>query len=137
VENDQKQKPDGEINDQKQKPDGEIVDFSRFLFGNKKHSETYKESENNSQELLKQKEHSSFDRESNRIDDWFFGPRRKESTQSAPTAQNQIENFINNVDIELLMETYDTLVTTTKQLKPLMKEISPIFHQIRKKFKSN
>ena len=65
--------------------------------------------------------------DSNRIDDWFFGFRRKEPTQSAPTTQDQIENFINNVDIELLMETYDTLVTTSKQLKPLIKEILPIF----------
>lgn len=124
-------------NDPKQKTNGEIDPFSRFLFGNSKHRETDKESENNSQELLKQKEHSSFDLKSNRIDDWFFGLRRKEPTQSAPTAQNQIEDFINNVDIELLMETYDSLVTTTKQLKPLIKEISPLFHQISKKFKSN
>ena len=124
-------------NDNKQKTNGEIDQFSRFMFGNSKHRETDKESENNSQEFLEQNEHSSFDRNSNRIDDWFFGFRRKEPTQSAPTTQNQIENFINNVDIELLMETYDTLVTTSKQLKPLIKEISPFFHQISKKFKSN
>ena len=114
-----------------------LTHFSRFMFGNSKHRETYKESENHSQEFLEQNEHSSFDRNSNRIDDWFFGFRRKEPTQSAPTTQDQIENFINNVDIELLMETYDTLVTTSKQLKPLIKEVSPFFHQIRKKFKSN
>ena len=82
----------------------------QLWFGNNKHRETYKESENNSQELLKQKEHSSFDRNSNRVDDWFFGLRRKEPTQSTPTTQNQIENFLNNLDIELLMETYDSLV---------------------------
>ena len=114
-----------------------LTHFSRFLFGNNKHRETYKESENNSQEFLKQNEHTSFDRNSNRVDDWFFGFRRKEPTRSAPTTQNQIENFLNNLDIELLMETYDSLVTTSKQLKPLIKEISPLFHQISKKFKSN
>jgi hypothetical protein len=124
-------------NDQKQKPDGEIVDFSRFLFGNNKHSETYKESEHHSQEFLEQNEHSSFDRRSNRIDDWFFGSRRKEPTSRAQTTQNQIENFINNLDFELIMETYDTFVETSKQLKPLMKEISPFFHRFSKKFKSN
>jgi hypothetical protein len=124
-------------NDNKQKKNGEIDHFSRFMFGNSKHRETYKESENNSQEFLEQNEPTSSDRNSNRIDDWFFGFSRKEPTQSAPTTQNQIENFINNVDIELLMETYDTLVTTSKQLKPLIKEVSPFFHQIRKKFKSN
>ena len=102
-----------------------------------KQRETYTESENNSQELPEQNEQSSFDNRSNRTDDWFFGSRRKEPTQSAPTIQNQIEDYINNVDIELIMETYDTFVETSKQLKPLMKEISPFFHRFSKKFKSN
>jgi hypothetical protein len=124
-------------NDHKQKTNGEIDPFSRFWFGNSKHRETDKESENNSQEFRKQNEHTSFDRNSNRIDDWSFGLRRREPTKSTPTTQDQIENFLNNLDIELLMETYDSLVTTSKQLKPLIKEISPIFHQIRNKFKSN
>ena len=124
-------------NDNKQKPNGEIDPFSRFIFGNRKQRETYTESENNSQELPEQNEQSSFDNRSSRTDDWFFGSRRKEPTQSAPTIQNQIEDYINNVDIELLMETFDTIVTTSKQLKPLMKEISPFFHRFSKKFKSN
>ena len=127
----------GNDNKQKQKPNGEIDPFSRFIFGNRKQRETYNESENNSQELPEQKNQSSFDNRSNRIDDWFFGSRRKEPTQSAPTIQNQIEDYINNVDIELLMETYDTLVTTSKQLKPFIKEITPFFHRFSKKFKSN
>ena len=124
-------------NDNKQKTNGEIDQFSRFIFGNSKQRETEKESENNSQEFLEQNEQTSFDRNSNCIDDWFFGSRRKEPTQSTLTIQNQIEGYINNVDIELLMETYDTLVTTSKQLKPLIKEITPFFHQISNKFKSN
>ena len=124
-------------NDNKQKTNGEIDPFSRFWFGTSKHRETDKESENNSQELLEQNEHTSFDRNSNRVDDWFFGFSRKEPTRSTPTTQNQIENFLNNLDIELLMETYDSLVTTSKQLKPLINKITPLFHQISKKFKSN
>ena len=124
-------------NDKKQKTNGEIDPFSRFIFGNRKKRETYTESENNSQELPEQNEQSSFDNRSNRTDDWFFGSRRKEPTQSAPTIKNQIEDYINNVDIELLMETIDTIVTTSKQLKPLMKEITPFFHRFSKKFKSN
>ena len=79
----------------------------------------------------------SFDNRSNRTDEWFFGSRRKEPTSSAQTPQDQIENFINNLDFELLMETYDMLVDTSKQLKPLMKEITPFFHRFSKKFKSN
>jgi len=79
----------------------------------------------------------SFGNRSNRTDEWLFGSRRKEPTSSAQTPQDQIENFINNLDFELLMETYDMLVDTTKQLKPLMKEITPFFHRFSKKFKSN
>ena len=127
----------GNDNKQKQKPSEEIAPFSRFIFGNRKQRETYTKSENNSQEFLEQNEQSSFDSKSNRIDDWVFGSRRKEPTQSVPTTQNQIENFINNVDIELLMETYGMLIDTSKQLKPLMKEITPFFHRFSKKFKSN
>jgi hypothetical protein len=127
----------GNDNKQKQKPNGEIDPFSRFIFGNRKQRETYTESENDSQELPEQNEQSSFDNRSNRTDDWFFGSRRKEPTQSAPTIQNQLEDYINNVDIELLMETFDTIVTTSKQLKPLLKEITPFFHRFSKKFKSN
>ena len=106
----------GNDNKQKQKPNGEIAPFSRFIFGNRKQRETYKESENNSQELPEQNEQSSFGNRSNRTDDWFFGSRRKEPTSSAQTPQDQIENFINNLDFELLMETYDMLVDTSKQL---------------------
>ena len=124
-------------NDNKQKTNGEIDPFSRFIFGNRKQRETYKESENNSQELPEQNEQSSFGNRLNRTDDWFFGSRRKEPTSSAQTPQDQIENFINNLDFELLMETYDMLVDTSKQLKPLMKEITPFFHRFSKKFKSN
>jgi hypothetical protein len=127
----------GNDNKQKQKPNGEIDPFSQFIFGNRKQRETYTESEKNPQEFLKKNEHSSFNSRSNRTDDWFFGSRRKEPTQSVPTTQNQIENFINNVDIELLMETYGMLIDTSKQLKPLTKEITPFFHRFSKNFKSN
>jgi hypothetical protein len=124
-------------NKQKQKPNGEIDPFSRFMFGNRKQREIYTESENNSQELPEQNKQSSFENRSNRTDDWFFGTRRKEPTSNAQTPQNQIENFINNLDFELLMETYGTLIDTSKQLKPLIKEITPFFRRISKKFKSN
>ena len=121
---------------QKPKPNREIDHFSRFLFGNREHRRTYKENENNSQEFLEKNEHTSFEKKSNRNDDWGSGIRRKEPESSAQTLQNQIENLLNNVDFELLMETYDALVVSSKPLKPLMKEITPFFHRIRKKLKS-
>jgi hypothetical protein len=116
-------------NKDKQRPNREIDPFSRFLFGTSKHRETSKESENNSQEMP-----------SNRNNDWFFGTRRKEPVNSAPTTQNQIEhqieNLLKNVDVEKLMETIDMLADTSKHFKPLIKEITPFFNQMIKKFKS-
>jgi hypothetical protein len=106
------------------------------MFGNNKHRETYKEGVNNSQKLPDQKEQSSFDNRSNRTDDWFLGFRRKEPATSTQITQNQIENLLNNVDFELLMETIDMLVTSSKQLKPLFKELTPLLDRFSKKFKS-
>jgi hypothetical protein len=123
-------------NQQKQKPKREIDQFSKFMFGNRKHRETY-EGENNSLEISEQKEQSSFIGRTNRMDDWFFGSRRKESATSTPTTQDKIENLLNNVDFDLLMETIDMFVTTSKQFKPLFKEITPLLHRLSKKFKSN
>ena len=124
-------------NKQKQEPNDEIDRFSRFMFGNSKHRETYKKGENNSQEMPEQKRQSSVDSIRNRTDDWFFGFTRKEPATSTHTNQNQIEDLLNNVDSELLMETIDMFFTTYKQYKPLFKEITPLMHQFIKKFKSN
>ena len=121
---------------QKTKSNREIDHFSRLMFGNREHRATHKENDNNSQEYLEQNEHKSFESKSKRKDDWGFGSRRKEPAPSAQTLQNQIENLLNNVDFDLLMETYDEVVTLSKQLKPVMKEITPIFQQITKKIKS-
>ena len=73
----------------------------------------------------------SFDRRSNRFDDRFLNSRRKKPATSAQTIQNQIENLLNNVDFELLMETYDTVVTSSKQLKPLINKITPFFRKFK------
>lgn len=97
------------------------------MFGNRQPRGTYHSKDNT-------------DTRSNPSDDWFFGRRRKEAGSSnkdhqTPTTQNKVENFINNVDIELLFETYDTIVTTTEQFKPLFKEIAPFFSKLTNKFK--
>ena len=73
----------------------------------------------------------SFDRRSNRFDDYFLKSRRKKPGTSAQTIQNQIENLLNNVDLELLMETYDTVVTSSKQFKPLINKITPFFRKFK------
>jgi hypothetical protein len=126
-------------NKQKQEPNEEIDRFSIFMFGNSRHRETYKEGDYNynSPEMPEQKEQSSFYSTTNRIDDWFFGSRRKEPETSTYTTHKQIENLLNNVDFDLLMETIDMFVTTAKQFKPLFKEITPFINRFSIKLKSN
>jgi hypothetical protein len=87
--------------------------------------------------MPEQKEQSSFYSTTNRIDDWFFGSRRKEPETSTYTTHKQIENLLNNVDFDLLMETIDMFVTTAKQFKPLFKEITPFINRFSIKLKSN
>jgi hypothetical protein len=111
--------------DDQQKPTREMDPFGRFMFGNHK-----PRGSNQSQESTKPKDVK---------DDWFFGRRRKGTKETenreTHTTQNKLENMMNNVDIELLLETYDTLITTTEQYKPILKEIAPFFSQFTKKIK--
>jgi hypothetical protein len=118
----------------KQKPNGKIDLFLRLMFGNRKHRVTYNEGENNSKELseYEKKDRSFFDNRSHRNEDWILGFRRKGAVTRKKSTQNQIENLLNNVDVELLMETIDMFVTTSKQLKPLFKEVTPFILDLLK-----
>ena len=126
---------EGKDHHQEQTSNRELDTFSRLMFGNRKPKETHKESDNHSQEIPEQNEQSSFHTKGNHHDDWLFGRRRQEAVSDHKNTQSPVENFINNVDIGLLMETIDTFVTTTKQYKPIIKEIAPFFSKITKKFK--
>ncbi|WML58899.1 hypothetical protein [Neobacillus sp. PS2-9] len=116
----------------KRKPNRKLDRFSSFIFG---HREAVNNDDNHSQEFPEHKDDSSF--ESRSVDDWFFGSRRKEPAPQNYTTQNQIENYLNNIDLALLMETIDMFVTTTKQYKPLFNEITPFLKKFSKKFKSS
>ncbi|MGG3466730.1 hypothetical protein ABES02_04155 [Neobacillus pocheonensis] len=120
-------------NNQELEPNGGIDRFSRFMFGNRKHRETYHEGEINSQESPELNERSSLNNRMNRREEGPFGFRRKEPTSHTNTAQNQIENLLNNVDIDLLMETTDMFVSTFKQFKPLFKDIAPLLKRFTNK----
>ena len=129
---------------QQDKANREIDPFSRLMFDHRKPRETHKKSDNHSQETPEQNEQESFHTRTraNHYNDWFFGRRREEpasdhqnSQHQTQNAENKIEKFINNVDIGLLMETVDTIVETTKQYKPIIKEIAPFFSKFTNKFK--
>ncbi|PEQ83990.1 hypothetical protein CN481_23510 [Bacillus sp. AFS006103] len=110
---------DGKDHHQKEKSTREMDPFSRFMFGNRKPRRS-----NHSTERTEPK------------GDWFFGRRRKgNENKETQTTQNKLENMMNNVDIELLLETYDILVTTTEQYKPILKGIVPFISKFTNKFK--
>ena len=125
-------------NKSKKEPNGELDRFSSFMFGANRRKEGNKKNESISQEIPEPKEAPYTNRKTHQFNDWFLGSRREDAEHSASTPQNQIEqqidHFLNNVDVELLMETIDMLVETTKQYKPLLKGISPMFKQLKKKF---
>jgi len=100
----------------------DVDHFSRIMFGNREPRDTsYSKGSSDSRA------------------DWFFGRRKKENEQKQDQeqpVQNKVEDFMNNVDIELLFETYDTLIKTTEQYKPLFKGMVPFFSKITDKFKN-
>ncbi|WP_026568309.1 hypothetical protein [Bacillus sp. UNC41MFS5] len=104
----------------------EMDHFSRVMFGNR-------------QQRDKSHSKDSSEPKTNRNDDWFFGRRKKQDEhkqqEQEQSIQDKVENIMNNVDIELLFDTYDTIVTTTEQYKPLFKGMAPFFSKITDVFK--
>jgi hypothetical protein len=131
---------------QQHKSNKDIDPFSRLMFGRRIPRETHKERDNHSQETPEHNEEESFHTRTrprtNHYDDWLFGRRREEpasdhkhNQHQSQNNQTQLEKIINNIDIGLLMETFGTIVETTKQYKPIIKEIAPFFSKFTNKFK--
>ncbi|MEH7419307.1 hypothetical protein V7266_29190, partial [Neobacillus drentensis] len=67
-----------------QKPIEEIDPFSRLMFGNNKHKRT-----NKKDDMPEHKEQLTFERKTNRFDDWIFGNRGKAPLASTQTILNK------------------------------------------------
>lgn len=126
-----------EENDKKTEQKGELDRFSKLMFRRSRQSDFFDKEEDESQDKPEQKYSFHFNNKTNGFDDWFLGKRRKAPEKKTDSKLNQIEETLKNVDFELLMETVDMFMTTAKQYKPLIKEISPFFNRFVKKFKSN
>ncbi|KIL50014.1 hypothetical protein [Jeotgalibacillus soli] len=115
--------------------------FNNWFFGNRRQERDEKaHNENHVQKRVEQNESSSMERRSHPFDDWIFGSRRKESVankEKVSISPNQQENFLNNVNVEDLFVTMDTLVKSFNKIKPLIKEAKPYFLPLLKKLKSN
>lgn len=124
-------------NDKNHKPNVEMDRFTKLMFRRSKQRDIFDKNEDDSQDMPEQKYNYNFDSKTYGFDDWFLGKRRRAPEKKTHSTLNQIEDTLKKVDFELLMETIDLFVTTSKQYKPLIKEISPFINHFFKKFKFN
>ncbi|WP_445505929.1 hypothetical protein [Niallia sp. 03190] len=64
----------------------------------------------------------------NRGDAWILGSNResKEGDQEQEGKFDAITNFLDQIDINLLMKNVDSFMTSANELKPLIKKMSPL-----------
>lgn len=93
----------------------ETVDhFSMFMFGTNHQRKT-------TIDIDKDSIHSS---KRVRGDQWILGGKKEELSEETEIP-NALENFINQIDLELLMKNIDLFMASTKDLKPILKKVSP------------
>ncbi|MCS0674528.1 hypothetical protein [Cytobacillus firmus] len=102
----------------------QIDPFTSLMFGKGHDDESYgdRETKQNTQITANTINH---------FDNWIFGPKQKEKNSEKSTAQNQIEDFLNEIDFILLMETIDSIRNSSKQLKPLVKKLIPYLEKFK------
>jgi hypothetical protein len=63
--------------------------------------------------------------------DWIIG-RKAPEHEEKNAAQIKIEQIIENVDLDGLMNNFDTLMSSVGELKPLMKKAGPFLQKFLK-----
>jgi type VI protein secretion system component VasA len=124
-------------NDKDHKSNREKDRFTKLMFRGSKQSDNFEKNEDESQDRQEQNYRTNFERKTSGFDDWFLGKRKSAPEKKTQSTLIKIEDTLKNVDLELLLETIDMFVTTSKQYKPLIKEFSPFISRFIKKFKSN
>lgn len=68
---------------------------------------------------------------------FMFGRKdqKQPTSLSAQSLPGNLEKYLNEIDVNLLYENIDLLMTTAKQLKPLYEQLSPVIMQFIKKNK--
>lgn len=61
----------------------------------------------------------------------MFGPRKQ--NMDPIEDKNQLISFLDNVDLDQLLENIDLLMASAQQLKPLMNKVGPVVQQFLKK----
>lgn len=98
--------------------------FDQLMFG-----------QSNSENLKELKVSDSQDSEKILHDPWSFNMGRKEHRERVETydENNKVDMLLNNIDLDQLMKTIDTLMNSAHQLKPLFKKVAPFIEQFLKK----
>ncbi|MGV3263473.1 hypothetical protein [Cytobacillus pseudoceanisediminis] len=112
----------GKDNEQTDPFTKQIDPFTSLMFGKGNDDESYPDRET--------KQNIAADKTSH-FDNWIFGPKQKEKNSEKSTAQNPIEDFLNEIDFILLMETIDSIRNSSKQLKPLVKKLIPYLEKFK------
>lgn len=123
-----------ELSDEKDQKDviadekTEMDHFSLFMFGTNSRSIRKKESPEHSQQTDVEPSISR----GVKGDDWILGRSNRQSNQVEEKEEKEenanfdaVANFINQIDLELLMKNVDMFMTSANDLKPLFKKITP------------
>lgn len=100
----------------------EVDHFSLFMFG------TNRQSVRKTNQVEHSDEEPSYN-EREKGDDWILG-RSRGNTKKAENKDESanidaIANFLNQIDLELLIKNVDMFMTSANDLKPIFKKITP------------
>jgi hypothetical protein len=72
------------------------------------------------------------------IDDFMFGRSRKteETSEESVNSDSPLNKYLGHIDLDEVMYHVDTLITSARELKPLMGKVKPLFDQFIDKNKS-
>ncbi|MED5098850.1 hypothetical protein MHH96_11915 [Niallia sp. FSL K6-0212] len=103
----------------------EIDHFSMFMFGTNRQSVRKKQQIEHSQHNDKE---PSYNRRE-KGDDWILGRSGGNTKQVEEKDENvnidAVTNFLNQIDLELLIKNVDMFMTSANDLKPIFKKITP------------
>ncbi|MCM2982643.1 hypothetical protein CHH55_06065 [Niallia circulans] len=102
-----------------------IDHFSMFMFGTNRQSVRKKQQVEHFQHNDKQPSYSRREKG----DDWILGRSGGKTQQVEEKDENvnidAVANFLNQIDLELLIKNVDLLMTSANDLKPIFKKITP------------
>ena len=113
----------------------ELDHFTRFMFGEKRNlmRGERKSSDINNDFIENQPEMEDFEEKRAREREWLFGVNTRHSPRHQGQDKTTITDLLNQIDYTELMHHVDTFMSSTKQLKPLIKKLRPYVEMLLNK----